>query len=40
MAGLRMRHPEANEKQLRRRFADMHLGPELAREIYGPMDAC
>ena len=37
MAGLRLRHPQASEAELRRRFADLHLGPELAAEIYGPL---
>jgi hypothetical protein len=35
MAGLRLRHPGANETELRRRFADIHLGPELAAKVYG-----
>jgi hypothetical protein len=37
MAGLRLRHPHASEKELRRRFADLHLGPELAEQVYGPL---
>jgi hypothetical protein len=36
MAGLRARHPGASDVELRRRFADIHLGPELASKIYGP----
>ena len=32
MAGLRLRHPNASEKELRRRFADLHLGPQLAEQ--------
>jgi hypothetical protein len=36
LAGLRMRHPMASEVELRRRFADVHLGPELALKAYGP----
>ena len=35
MAGLRSRHPKANEADLRRHFADLHLGPELATKVYG-----
>ncbi len=36
LAGLRSRHPNASEAELRRRFADLHLGPELAAKAYGP----
>lgn len=36
LAGLRARHPKATEAELRRRFADIHLGPELAARVYGP----
>lgn len=36
MAGIRMRHPKASTAQVRRRFADLHLGPELAAKVYGP----
>jgi hypothetical protein len=36
LAGLRARHPGASESELRRRFADIHLGPELAAKAYGP----
>jgi hypothetical protein len=35
MAGLRTRYPKASEAELRRRFADLHLGPELAAKVYG-----
>ncbi|MCX6903489.1 MAG: hypothetical protein NTW03_08430 [Verrucomicrobia bacterium] len=35
-AGLRTRHPKAPEAELRRRFADIHLGPALAAKVYGP----
>ncbi len=35
-AGLRARHPAASEAELRRRFADIHLGRELALKAYGP----
>ena len=36
LAGLRARHPAAAEPELRRRLADLMLGPELARLAYGP----
>jgi len=36
LAGLRTRHPNASEAELRRRFADIHLGPELAAKAFGP----
>lgn len=40
MAGLRDRHPQDTPRQLRRRFADLWLGPELARKAYErPPDA-
>ena len=39
MAGLRVRHPGASDVELRRRFADIHLGPELAAKVYGPQPA-
>jgi len=35
LAGLRMRHPGASPEELRRRLADLLLGPELARRAYG-----
>ena len=35
MAGLRRRFPAADMNQLRRRLADLWLGPELARKAYG-----
>ena len=35
MSGLRLRHPQASEAELRRRFADLHLGSKLARRVYG-----
>lgn len=37
LAGLRRRHPEASEEELRRRLADLILGPELAARVYGPL---
>ena len=36
LQGLRARHPEATEAQLRRYLADLLLGPELAARAYGP----
>jgi hypothetical protein len=35
LAGIRARHPSATETEIRRRFADIHLGPELAAKVYG-----
>jgi hypothetical protein len=35
LAGLRSRHPLATETELRRRLADLVLGEELARKVYG-----
>jgi hypothetical protein len=37
LQGLRVRHPGANEAELRRRLADLLLGPELAARAYGPL---
>ena len=37
MGGLRKRHPTAGEAELRRRLADLLLGPELALTVYGPL---
>jgi hypothetical protein len=39
MAGLRQRHPGATESELRRRLADLLLGPEMALKVYGPLIA-
>jgi hypothetical protein len=36
MAGLRQRHPTDGADLLRRRLADLWLGPELAKMAYGP----
>lgn len=38
MAGLRQRHPQDSEAQLRRRLADLVLGPDLAERAYGPLE--
>jgi hypothetical protein len=37
LSGLRWRHPRASLAELRRRLADLLLGPELARKVYGEM---
>lgn len=36
-AGLRARFPKETPVQVRRRFADLWLGPELAAKAYGPL---
>lgn len=35
LSGLRQRHPEANENELRRRLASLLLGDEIAQKVYG-----
>jgi hypothetical protein len=37
LAGLRQRYPNDHEDQLHRRLADLLLGDELARKVYGPL---
>ena len=37
LSGLRQRHPEATPQELRRRLADLLLGPDLAAQAYGPL---
>lgn len=37
LAGLRRRHPDAGERELRRRLADLLLGEELACKVYGDL---
>lgn len=37
LSGLRARHPEATPQELRRRLADLLLGPDLAAQVYGPL---
>ena len=37
LTGLRERHPTDSPAQLRRRLADLLLGPELAAKAYGPL---
>ncbi len=35
MAGLRMRHPDASEQELRERYAALVLDRETVRKVYG-----
>jgi len=37
LSGLRSRYPQASARELRRRLADILLGPELAAKVYGPL---
>lgn len=37
LVGLRERHPDADDAELRRRLADLLLGPDLAARAYGPL---
>ena len=37
LAGLKSRYPDETPDQLRRRLADLLLGPELALKVYGPL---
>ena len=37
LSGLRQRHSQATEEELRRRLADLLLGAELAAPVYGPL---
>ena len=37
LAGLKQRHPNADDRELRRRMADLLLGQELAQTVYGPL---
>jgi len=37
LSGLRQRYPQATPEELRRRLADLLLGPELAAQVYGPL---
>jgi hypothetical protein len=39
MSGLRRRFPNASDVELKRRLADLLLGPELAERVYGPVRA-
>ena len=35
LAGIRQRHPDASEAELKRHLADILLGEELAAKVYG-----
>jgi len=37
-SGLRQRYPDATERELRRRLADLMLGTEMAARVYGPKE--
>jgi hypothetical protein len=37
LSGLRSRYPADSPEKLRRRLADLLLGPELANRVYGPL---
>ncbi len=39
LRGLRTRYPDATPQELRRRLADLLLGPALAARVYGPLAA-
>lgn len=38
LAGLRQRFPQAGDAELRRRLADLLLGHDLARRVYGELE--
>lgn len=38
LAGLRQRHPSESPAQIRRRLADLMLGPDLAVRVYGSLE--
>jgi hypothetical protein len=38
LTGLRSQYPQANQAELRRKLADLLLGEELARKVYGEAD--
>ena len=38
LSGLRQRYPDAAPQELRRRLADLLLGPDLAARVYGPLE--
>src|SRR5687767_3492414 len=37
LAGVRARHPYADEAEVRRRFAEIMLGPELATQVHSSL---
>lgn len=38
LSGLRQRYPQAEAAEIRRRLADLLLGPELARKVFGELE--
>jgi hypothetical protein len=38
LAGLRQRFPQAGEAELHRRLADLFLGVDLTRKVYGDLE--
>ncbi len=38
LAGIRQRHPNATEREVKRHLADLLLGEELAALVYGEWD--
>ncbi len=38
LSGLRQRHPLASDGEIRRRLADLLLGEDLARKVYGELE--
>ena len=38
LSGLRSRYPDDSPQLIRRRLADLILGPELASKVYGPLN--
>ena len=38
ISGLRQRYPDATDRELRRRLADLLLGTEMAARVYGPKE--
>jgi hypothetical protein len=38
LAGMRQRFPQASDDELRRRLADLLLGPDLARKVHGELE--
>ncbi|MCZ7571497.1 MAG: hypothetical protein M5U01_23365 [Ardenticatenaceae bacterium] len=37
LSGLRRQYPDASEQEIKRRLADLLLGPELAARVYGSL---
>ena len=38
LSGLRARYPDDPPEKIRRRLADILLGPDLAAKVYGPLE--